>query len=170
MLQSGAWPRRLMVASPPFHRRLQQHHVPRRQLQPPVHTPSHAFPLRIYFNILRRYKDLHISQGTYGHFQMMFAVIAPMLMTGAYAERLSFKAFLVFSAAWDFFVYVLVQPRAPARDCSVTQPVEPSHCFAAATTLLRTGCGVWTAGCTRWGRRTSQAALSFTLPPPSVGS
>jgi Amt family ammonium transporter len=54
----------------------------------------------------RPYKDLHISQGTYGHFQMMFAIIAPLLMTGAYAERLSFKAFLMFSAAWEFFVCV----------------------------------------------------------------
>jgi Amt family ammonium transporter len=52
------------------------------------------------------YQDLHISQGTYGHFQMMFACIAPLLMTGAYAERLSFKAFLLFSSLWSFFVYV----------------------------------------------------------------
>ena len=27
MLQPGAWPRRLVVVSPPLHRRLQQHHV-----------------------------------------------------------------------------------------------------------------------------------------------
>ena len=53
----------------------------------------------------RPYKDLHISQGTYGHFQMMFGIIAPLLMTGAYAERLSFKAFLMFTALWEFFVY-----------------------------------------------------------------
>jgi Amt family ammonium transporter len=53
------------------------------------------------------YKSLHISQGTYGHFQMMFAAIAPLLMTGAYAERLGFKAFLIFSALWEFFVYAL---------------------------------------------------------------
>ena len=52
------------------------------------------------------YRGLHISQGTYGHFQMMFAAIAPLLMTGAYAERLSFKAFLIFSALWELFVYV----------------------------------------------------------------
>jgi Amt family ammonium transporter len=38
---------------------------------------------------------------------MMFAAIAPLLMTGAYAERLGFKAFLIFSALWEFFVYAL---------------------------------------------------------------
>ena len=68
---------------------------------------------------MRRYKDLHISQGTYGDFQMMFAVIAPMLMTGAYAERLSFKAVLIFSAAWDFFVYT--RARLPAIAASSYQ-------------------------------------------------
>jgi ammonium transporter, Amt family len=75
----------------------------------------------------RPYQELHISQGTYGHFQMMFACIAPLLMTGAYAERLSFKAFLLFSALWSFFVYV--QPRAPpqlharSRACRSYYPV-----------------------------------------------
>jgi Amt family ammonium transporter len=66
-------------------------------------------------SLSRPNKDLHMSQGTYGHFQMMFAVIAPMLMTGAYAERLSFTAFLIFSAIWDFFVYV------PPRACPQLQ-------------------------------------------------
>jgi Amt family ammonium transporter len=36
---------------------------------------------------------------------MMFAVIAPLLMTGAFAERLKFKAFLFITLMWELFIY-----------------------------------------------------------------
>jgi ammonium transporter, Amt family len=38
-------------------------------------------------------------------YQMMFAVITPALISGAFAERLKFSAFLVFSLAWTTIVY-----------------------------------------------------------------
>uniref|UniRef100_A0A7S0W7E8 Ammonium transporter n=1 Tax=Hemiselmis tepida TaxID=464990 RepID=A0A7S0W7E8_9CRYP len=38
-------------------------------------------------------------------FQMMFATITPLLMTGAYAERLRWDAFLAFTIAWEVLVY-----------------------------------------------------------------
>jgi ammonium transporter, Amt family len=38
-------------------------------------------------------------------FQMMFAVITPALITGAFAERKKFSTFLVFILAWATFVY-----------------------------------------------------------------
>jgi ammonium transporter, Amt family len=38
-------------------------------------------------------------------FQMMFAVITPALITGAFAERMSFKAFLFFTLIWATVVY-----------------------------------------------------------------
>ena len=38
-------------------------------------------------------------------FQMMFAVITPALITGAFAERFKFKTYLVFLVAWFTFVY-----------------------------------------------------------------
>src|SRR4030066_937108 len=38
-------------------------------------------------------------------FQMMFAVITPALITGAFAERLKFKTYLVFLVLWATFVY-----------------------------------------------------------------
>lgn len=38
-------------------------------------------------------------------FQCMFAVITPALITGAFAERMRFGAFLVFSALWVVLVY-----------------------------------------------------------------
>jgi Amt family ammonium transporter len=41
----------------------------------------------------------------YMAFQMMFAVITPALITGAFAERKRFKAFVLFSLLWATFVY-----------------------------------------------------------------
>ncbi len=38
-------------------------------------------------------------------FQMMFAVITPALIAGAFAERMKFSAFLVFTILWSTFVY-----------------------------------------------------------------
>ncbi len=38
-------------------------------------------------------------------FQMMFAVITPALIIGAFAERMKFSAYLVFLIAWSFLVY-----------------------------------------------------------------
>ena len=38
-------------------------------------------------------------------FQAMFAVITPALIIGAYAERVKFSAFLVFTVLWATFVY-----------------------------------------------------------------
>jgi len=50
------------------------------------------------------------SIGTIPHvvfimFQGMFAVITPALIIGAFAERISFKGFLVFSILWSLFIY-----------------------------------------------------------------
>ncbi|MEW6721041.1 MAG: ammonium transporter [Thermodesulfobacteriota bacterium] len=38
-------------------------------------------------------------------YQMMFAVITPALITGAFAERFKFSAFIVFSLLWALLVY-----------------------------------------------------------------
>jgi ammonium transporter, Amt family len=38
-------------------------------------------------------------------FQMMFAIITPALITGAFAERKRFRAFVLFAVAWSTFVY-----------------------------------------------------------------
>ncbi|MCK4729136.1 MAG: ammonium transporter, partial [Desulfobacterales bacterium] len=38
-------------------------------------------------------------------FQAMFAIITPALITGAFAERMKFSAFLVFIVLWSTFVY-----------------------------------------------------------------
>ena len=38
-------------------------------------------------------------------FQMMFAVITPALMTGAFADRMKFRTFLLFSLLWATLIY-----------------------------------------------------------------
>ena len=38
-------------------------------------------------------------------YQMMFAIITPALITGAFTNRVRFKAYLLFLVAWLFFVY-----------------------------------------------------------------
>ena len=38
-------------------------------------------------------------------YQMMFAIITPALITGAFANRVSFKAYIVFLTVWLLFVY-----------------------------------------------------------------
>ncbi len=38
-------------------------------------------------------------------FQLMFAVITPALITGAFAERMKFSGFLVFAVLWSLLVY-----------------------------------------------------------------
>ena len=39
-------------------------------------------------------------------FQMMFAIITPALISGAIAERVKFKAYLIFTIAWTIVVYL----------------------------------------------------------------
>ena len=42
---------------------------------------------------------------TYMVFQLMFAIITPALITGAFAERMKFSAMLVFLSLWSLMVY-----------------------------------------------------------------
>jgi ammonium transporter, Amt family len=42
---------------------------------------------------------------TFASFQMMFAVITPLLITGAFAERLKWSSFFIFIIAWSILVY-----------------------------------------------------------------
>ena len=41
-------------------------------------------------------------------FQLMFAIITPALITGAYAERMKFSAFVLFTILWSTLVYLPV--------------------------------------------------------------
>ena len=46
-----------------------------------------------------------VPHQAYMVFQMMFAVITPALITGAFAERMKFSSFLVFTILWATFIY-----------------------------------------------------------------
>jgi Amt family ammonium transporter len=47
-----------------------------------------------------------IPQSTFMIYQLMFAVITPALISGAYAERIKFKAMLLFTTLWTLVVYI----------------------------------------------------------------
>jgi Amt family ammonium transporter len=38
-------------------------------------------------------------------FQLMFAAITPLLLTGTIAERMKFSSFIIFIAAWSMLIY-----------------------------------------------------------------
>lgn len=46
-----------------------------------------------------------IPHQAYMVYQMMFAVITPALITGAFAERMKFSSFLLFTLLWSTFIY-----------------------------------------------------------------
>jgi ammonium transporter, Amt family len=46
-----------------------------------------------------------IPHQTFMFYQLMFAIITPALMTGAFAERMKFTTFLVFSLLWSTLIY-----------------------------------------------------------------
>lgn len=54
------------------------------------------------------YGDAHVPQYAFMAFQMMFAVITPAIITGAIAERVNFKAWLLLLTMWSLFVYMPV--------------------------------------------------------------
>ena len=49
---------------------------------------------------------MSIPHGTFMLFQLMFAIITPALICGAYAERMKFSAMLIMNVAWFFVVYL----------------------------------------------------------------
>lgn len=46
-----------------------------------------------------------IPHGAFVMFQLMFAIITPALITGSFAERMRFPAFIAFTLLWATFVY-----------------------------------------------------------------
>jgi Amt family ammonium transporter len=49
--------------------------------------------------------DIKVPQLAFFAYQCMFAVIAPALISGAYAERLRFSAYVLFTLGWTTLVY-----------------------------------------------------------------
>ena len=51
-------------------------------------------------------EDGSIPPALFAIFQMMFAIITPALITGAFAERFKFSTYLIFLVLWITLVYV----------------------------------------------------------------
>jgi ammonium transporter, Amt family len=62
--------------------------------------------------------EMHGSVPTlaFSAFQMMFAIITPALISGAFAERMKFSAYCILVAAWSTLVYVPVAHWVWAED------------------------------------------------------
>ena len=67
---------------------------------------AHPFLYGIHLNSLfQNNAGLGIPTLVHVAYQMMFAIITPALITGAFANRVTFKAYLWFLTAWLIFVY-----------------------------------------------------------------
>jgi len=51
------------------------------------------------------YSNGQIPELVFVAYQMMFAIITPALITGAFVNRVSFKAYVIFLTVWQIFVY-----------------------------------------------------------------
>jgi Amt family ammonium transporter len=59
----------------------------------------------LFLNGVTTEVDGGIPQLTFMVFQLMFAIITPALISGAFAERMKFSAMLLFTVLWSFIVY-----------------------------------------------------------------
>ena len=64
-----------------------------------------AFMMGILPTDVSPYGDGTIPELLFAAYQMMFAIITPALITGAFTNRVRFKAYLLFLVAWLFLVY-----------------------------------------------------------------
>jgi Amt family ammonium transporter len=71
-----------------------------------VGDPTHyAFLRGITLHTMYTGNDAGIPLIVHVSYQMMFAIITPALITGAFANRVTFKAYFLFLTGWLIFVY-----------------------------------------------------------------
>ncbi len=64
-----------------------------------------AFLIGVTLNTLSPFGTGNIPEFVFMAYQMMFAIITPALITGAFSNRVRFGAYLMFLVAWLTFVY-----------------------------------------------------------------
>ncbi len=64
-----------------------------------------AFLMNVPFNALYGGPEGKFPEFIFIAYQMMFAIITPALITGAFVNRVTFKAYLIFLVMWQIFVY-----------------------------------------------------------------
>jgi Amt family ammonium transporter len=67
-------------------------------------TFDHALLINVAYDECSDYAP-KIPAAAYAMFMLLFAVITPLLMTGAYAERVKFKSTLALTVMWEVLVY-----------------------------------------------------------------
>ncbi len=103
-----------------------------------------------------------IPEQTYMIYQLMFAIITPALITGAFAERMKFSAMAVFLSLWSLLVY-----------CPMAHMVwgvggllnAPAITFRAWILPAERWC-TSPAAFRRWSARFTWASASATRKPP----
>ncbi|KYQ99652.1 ammonium transporter [Tieghemostelium lacteum] len=65
---------------------------------------NHAFLIGVSYQDCSVHAPF-IPSAAYAMFMMMFANITPLLMTGAFAERVKFKAFIILTVFWEIIVF-----------------------------------------------------------------
>lgn len=76
-----------------------------------------------------------ISHYTFMVFQLMFAIITPALISGAFAERMKFSAMLVFMTAWATLVYFPMAHMVWSADGLMLEGALPCLDFAGGTVV-----------------------------------
>jgi Amt family ammonium transporter len=66
---------------------------------------TYAFMRGVTLNTMFAGNNAGIPLVVHIAYQMMFAIITPALITGAFANRVTFKAYMLFLTLWLFFVY-----------------------------------------------------------------
>jgi Amt family ammonium transporter len=110
-----------------------------------------------------------IPHQTFMIYQLMFAIITPALITGAFAERMKFKAMLLFMALWTIVVYSpmahMVWGKGGLLNAALGGPI-PTLDFAGGTVVHVTS-GVSALVCALYlGKRIGYPNES--VPPHSV--
>jgi len=110
-----------------------------------------------------------IPQQTFMIYQLMFAIITPALIAGAFAERMKFKAMLIFTALWTIIVYSpmahMVWGEGGLLNAALGGPI-PTLDFAGGTVVHVTS-GVSALVCAIYlGKRLGYPQVA--VPPHSV--
>ena len=110
-----------------------------------------------------------IPHQTFMIYQLMFAIITPALITGAFAERMKFKAMLLFMSLWTIVVYSpmahMVWGKGGLLNAALGGPI-PTLDFAGGTVVHVTS-GVSALVCALYlGKRLGYPSES--VPPHSV--
>eukprot|EP00960_Hanusia_phi_P046910 758103-Hanusia_phi.AAC.2 len=69
-----------------------------------IGAPSHLLWIDVRYDQCGPHAK-NIPAALFALFQMMFASITPLLMTGSFAERLRWDCFLAFTVLWELLVY-----------------------------------------------------------------